>query len=338
MKKAGDWQHRASKRLKELASGKYLSREAISEVESGAAGRVHTTEFRAWLVEEISRKEYSTARLPKTRMAEWDIAPQNREATLRRKTDSARGDVERKVRRWVHRQTNGVVGIPHLTAPMVARMLHSTASKGPSVAEVLATVVILAAANEITVNWRIQGRGGGKRDAMQEARMTMTEQWGMEESAVQELMNNAQCNITEVQEGTMVAVDFGSGYEGMKEGISRVMTVYGVDRERRHLGRTKGWTVPDLTNDFTKGGGDLVGKVLQEGQIREKECVYCHFSPSCTEESKLRFMETANGRDKGERSADQAKSIEEVVAGIQAHSARVPGWTWTIEQPEGSRT
>ena len=58
---------------------------------------------------------------------------------------------------------------------------------------------------------------------------------------------------------------------------------------------------------------------------------------SCTEESKLRFMEKANGRDKGERSADQKKSIEEVVAGIKAHSARVPGWAWTIEQPDGSR-
>ena len=97
------------------------------------------------------------------------------------------------------------------------------------------------------------------------------------------------------------------------------------------------WTVPDLRNGFTKGGGDLVGKVLKDGQIREKECAYGHFSPSCTEESKLRFMEKANGRDKGERSADQKKSIEEVVAGIKAHSARVPGWAWTIEQPDGSR-
>ena len=57
--------------------------------------------------------------------------------------------------------------------------------------------------------------------------------------------------------------------DGVKK-VSRVMTAYGVDRERRLLGRTIGWTVPDLRNDFTKGGGDLVGKVLKDGQVRMK--------------------------------------------------------------------
>ena len=60
------------------------------------------------------------------------------------------------------------------------------------------------------------------------------------------------------------------------------MTVYGIDTERRLLGRKIGHNVPDLGMNFCKGKGGLVKKAMREGKLKADELPYCHFSPSCT--------------------------------------------------------
>ena len=93
----------------------------------------------------------------------------------------------------------------------------------------------------------------------------------------------------------MTALDFGSGWNGAVDGISKVMAVYGIDKERHLLGLKLGHTVPDLRMNFCRGKGDLVKKAMQAGKLKEHEMPYCHFSPSCTQESILQHLEKAQG-------------------------------------------
>ena len=161
-----------------------------------------------------------------------------------------------------------------------------------------------------------------------------------QETVAQTLQRAKRC-IAQFTTGRLTAIDFGMGWAGAKEGISRVMAVYGLDTHRHLLGEEIGYTQPDMRMDFVKGGGDLVTKARTEARLRQDELIFGHFSPNCTEETILQFLEKAQGRGSGARtekgrSQKQAKAVEEVVIGIVKYRDRVPEWSYTVEQPRGS--
>jgi len=344
MATAGQWQKRAANRLKQEATGRHLSREAIRETERGPAGRVTAKEFRTWAAKEITEKGYITATTTGKTRRDWDMAPANREVIQRRAGPEAhRAEVESRVRKWIHDQTAqdtaAPARVPHLTPPMVQALLHTHTKEGRSAVQIMAAMVMMAAEGELTVMWRVEGSGGGSRNIWTEIERVLQE-WGEQANRIVSAAQRGG-RVQQVREGRLTALDFGSGWNGASEGIANVMAVYGIDKERQLLGRTIGTTVPDMRMDFTKGKGDLVKKAMQAGKLKEHEMPYCHFSPSCTQESILQHLEKAQGRGSGEhagkeRSAGQVKALEEMVEGIRKHRHRVPGWSYTVEQPRGS--
>ena len=55
----------------------------------------------------------------------------------------------------------------------------------------------------------------------------------------------------------------------------------------------------------------------------------------------MQHLEKAQGRGSGEhagkeRSPEQTKALLEMIEGIRKHRSRVPGWSYTVEQPRGS--
>ena len=338
---AGGWKERAATQLKELASGKYLSKEAIKMTEKGAAGRVPVKAFRAWLVTEIAQRKYRTATTLEAtdRKREWELMPQNRETTKVART--SRGTAEQKVRAWVHNQTSGTKKKPHLTPPMVAAMIQSVARRGISVSEVLAAALIVAEEQDITITWRLKTKARVTRDGIQEATAAM-QQWGMTAEEVARVTAAAGARVTQLtNEAQTVAIDFGEGWGGAKEGMTRVMTTYGMDTARQYKGVKEGRAVPDLRGDFGAGQGDLVYRTLRKAAVRVDEHRMALFAPNCTEESILQRLEEAQDRGKGpqagkERSQAQQCAVREVVMGIVQHREREPRWTYVVEQPKGS--
>ena len=166
---AEGWQHRASTQLESLASGKYLSKEAIKTTEKGAAGRVPVKVYRAWLVTEMERRKYRTATTlePNDHKREWELLPQNRQTTKVART--SRGAAEQRVRTWIHSQTDGTKTRPHITPPMVAAMLKTVARKGTSVGEALAAAIIVAEEQDLTITWRLRTKARTARDGIQQA-------------------------------------------------------------------------------------------------------------------------------------------------------------------------
>ena len=297
-------------------------------------------DFRAWLATEIQLKGYTTAETVGKRPRDADMAPQNAPTTKRRAVETARGAAERKVRRWVHEQTAGCKGEPHLTPPMVAAAIHNLGTNGTTAREVLAAIVSVAAETQLTVTWRVQGRGGASKDGMKEVREVF-QQWGMSATEVTRVTRMAKAKVRDHEDGTLVGLDYGEGWGGMKEGMSRVMTVYGIDTKRHLMGQHIGTTVPDIRADLTKGAGDLMQRTLARAKVAQKEHPYAHFSVSCTEESINQRLEKAKGAGSGQhagkrRSKQQTRAVREVVEGVKAHREREPRWAYTVEQPRGS--
>lgn len=345
MRGEGGWQHRASIQLESLASGKYLSKEAIKTTEKGAAGRVPVKVYRAWLVTEMERRKYRTATTlePSDHKREWELLPQNRQTTKVART--SRGTAERRVRTWIHSQTDGTTTRPHITPPMVAAMLKTVARKGTSVhvGETLAAAIIVAEEQDLTITWRLRTKARTARDGIQQATEAM-QQWGMPADEVTRMTAAARARVTQLTSETQtVAMDFGEGWGGAKEGMARVMTTYGMDTARQYKGVKEGRAVPDLRGDFGAGQGDLVHRTLKKAAVRVEEHKVALFAPNCTEESILQRLEDAQDRGKGpqagkERSKAQqcAIHVEEVVMGIVKHREREPRWTYIVEQPKGS--
>lgn len=263
MERRGEqWQVRAAEKMAE-APGKHLSRERLRETEKGPAGRVPTQTFRAWAAQEIREQVYKTAtgtpmpwssRAKGARQREWDMAPVNRAVTEKRVGPEAqRAEVEKRVRKWVHDQTVKAAPLsnptPHLTAPMVHAMVHSLNRDGRTPGQIMAAMAIMAAEGGLTAEWRIEGRGGADRDPWQEVLQAM-QGWEMAQETVAQTLQRAKRCIAQFTTGRLTAIDFGMGWAGAKEGISRVMEVYGLDTHRHLLGEEIGYTQPDMRSIF----------------------------------------------------------------------------------------
>ena len=82
-------------------------------------------------------------------------------------------------------------------------------------------------------------------------------------------------------------------------------------------------------------------KAMMRSKASRQENMWAHFSPSCTQESKLQYLEAAQGRGEGEhagkeRDVEQQRAIKEILTTIHEYSHISPAWTWTVEQPQGS--
>ena len=351
MEKAGAWKERVETILA-AAPGKYISKECIRSIERGPAGRVRVAVKRAFIAETMEAKKLKTATKKETKKgnrAVWDLMPSERKFTqmLNNSETAQEANVMRRVRRWVHSHAETGRGTPHLTAPMVSAMKKNLGKKENNITarEVEAGIVNMAAEGGVTATWRPAGRGKATRtqeQAMQDARSTMAG-WGLSEEQVVERITLAAHKVT-VHAGNLVALDFGEGYGGMKEGMTRVMQTYGIDRDRHSKGK-EGKTTPDLQTDFRAGeeqsAQNLVRLALKQALVREEEHPYAHFSPDCDPESILNRLEKENGRGRGShagkaREPTQEKAVRAVIRAITEQSERNPAWAWTLEQPKGS--
>ena len=203
--------------------------------------------------------------------------------------------------------------------------------------------MVLAAQGEVTVQWDLRGQGSkGKvpQDGMQEVAATL-QRWGETPAAVRRIISAAQRRVSQKPVGEVVVLDWGTGWEGMKEGTSRVVRTYGIDRERHLRGQKEGYTVPDLIIDISKLGAAPVQQVLNKAKVSAAEHPYSHFSPDCDPETKAQHLEAAQGRGKGlhageDRDHFHQSTLDTIVRGIVTHRAAHPEWVYTVEQPEGS--
>lgn len=339
------WQDRVKTEIAKVR-GKYLSTKFITRLQNGPATRVPNATFRAWLANEVQAGRIKVATSTMTRDHAL-AAPLARDVATARTREDVVGDgsalqsIRRKVRKWVDKSTAGATGLPHLTPPMVHSLLHSQCKQGQTAAQIEAVLVTLAAKGELTITWRPTHPSRGTtlaiRDAMSQAEHTMTAEGWVTAQEAHQIVEKARGRIT-TADHSKVALDLGLGWGGAKEGLSRILTTYGVDKARQSTGDKEGMTVPDLLTDFAQGQGRLVAKLATQAKVRRGELYHVHGSVDCTPESTLNRLEAAQGRGKGgnagkPRPAEQTAAVDEVVKGVQEYLSRDPHLTYTLEQP-----
>ena len=186
-----------------------------------------------------------------TRLLHWDLSAEQLRNTASLDEGGVSGHrsaLVKKVRQFIHKRAHGQKGGPHLSPPMVETMMKGLTRAPYTAEEIRATLVVLAAQGEVTVQWDLRGQGSkGKvpQGGMQEVAATL-QRWGETPAAVRSIISAAQRRVSQKPVGEVVVLDWGTGWEGMKEGTSRVVRTYGIDRERHLIGQKEGYTVPDL--------------------------------------------------------------------------------------------
>ena len=331
--------------------GRYMSDALVKSIEKGQAGRVKVETVRAHIAQEMNKKGM---RMKKGKRTD---GPRTRDlaTTERRYTTIGKGeentntmhDMVRRIRKWMDKHAQGAkaegepIMTPHLTPPMVRTLCHSLNKKGRTSQQIRAVLAIMTAQGELEITWRIEGDGGKKISWETECKDTMVSAGWFDSEEAQTIMATATPKIHDFKPGTLVGLDFGEGWGGMKEGMKRVMVTYGDDIQRQLKGEKEGWTLPDMMMNFSKAEGQLMEKALAAARLYKTENPYAHFSPSCTQESILQYLEATQGRGLGEhagkqRDKPQMQAILEIVQTIHEHSEKVRGWAWSLEQPVGS--
>ena len=114
---------------------------------------------------------------------------------------------------------------------------------------------------QIPVQWKVMGRGRTTKDGIAEAQDELRKWLGAARAAAIATQARGRGRGSTKTTGTVTqetadtqpyaVLDFGQGRDGMKEGASRAMPVFGSDRKRQYKGWKEGYTIPDMLGDFT---------------------------------------------------------------------------------------
>ena len=366
---AGDWQARAKAAMK-TTPGKHISAVRMAKVEKGAANRVPTKVFRAWaatLVDEgtIQVKQGPTTyvrsmyndvtgqvKLPPPRELQLGTAAR-RQHTKHMHEDTLNGHMHRildKVRRWLLKRVSGAKD-PKVTQAMVADLEHSYNKAGRTAPQIRAALMYLSVQEQIPVQWKVMGRGRTTKDGIAEAQDELRKWLGAARAAAIATQARGRGRGSTKTTGTVTQetidtqpyamLDFGQGWDGMKEGASRVMPVFGSDRKRQYKGWKEGYTIPDMLGDFTSTQDNLIVRASKRAKLTTHNTTGAHFSFDCTPETIINAIEKTNGRGRGtwankQREQAQDCTIMKVATDIVAYAEANPRWSWTIEQPAES--
>ena len=348
MAKAGDWTRRISEYVKsgKPTKGKYVTPTLLTKkIEKGIAARVPTAEFNLHMCDLIDAGVACVGKKVK-RFG----TPEARDATRKKAKKGPNGgkeDARQRVQGWIDARVKGAKAPMHLTKALVNQLKQRQARRGLTVPGIHATLITMAAQGRFTMEWRPTGKGWKHHDAMTEATEFMVQEGWETVEAAQEIKRKAEQNITtwthETDPTQRVMLDFGEGWGGAREGMGRVATVVGIDRERQYKGEKEGMTVPDLLLDFRQGKGKLVRYAAQQALAREEEVMSAHFSPGCGKRGRINRLEATQGEDRGfgenagkPEDEEETESLEEIAAGINDMSSRNKKFVYTLEQPEQS--
>lgn len=352
---AGDWKKRAAAAMTEKR-GKYLSAELRQRVERNICKRVPRGEVRAWMAQQIDDKNYKmkkesniVKRLKQTGQDEADLKSKNaRESTKQRQNGGPKAllhDIQRRIRKWITKRAagegkNAAQTTPRMTNPMVRQMERGLA-KGPRTSQgVRAALAIMAAQEEVKVEWKIMTAANTQVQWKTEVLQTVTEEKWMTKKEAQEMIAKADKSVTELGQHREVAFDIGQGMEGLKEGVARVMPVYGTDMVRQYKGKKEGMATPDMMHVVKEGEDDLIQKISKMAGVTQQEVPYVHFSLDCSTNSKFQYMEATQGRGKGvhaEKDRLDDGAVTAMVRSILKQQHRTQGkQAFTVEQPAGS--
>ena len=348
--KEGDWKARVTKEITKKRG--YISKGIIKGIEKGAAGRVKVPVARAHIAHEIERLGLKIATgSSNSKMTKRD---ERRASTRQLSTHVARQSTMKKVsthagertmhnclermRKWVVSRTSEAVGTPHLTPPMVRTMKTSLGKKTINARDIEAAMMIMASNEEMTVEWRISGKGGSARDPAIQAAEWMEEKGWMEKRDIDSTIRLAAPHLREAPSGVPIILDVFEGYGGTKEGLSRVTTTYGIDMTRQMKGTKEGRSVPDLMFDVNNAKGDIIGYVREKTMARKGEIRAAHFSPSCKPHSIIQHLEEAQDRLAKETiSHEEHILISNIGRSIEVELERNPNFKYTVENPKGSK-
>ena len=338
-----------SRVMKETGTGKqYLKEETLVRIERAQSRRVGTVAARAWLAQQIEKGRFTVPSgsnrrdPPKTVRALGTT--EARQAAISAQGATEEEKTKEMVRRWLRKNAEpDDAGRYTLTIPMESELVRAIACHGRTTRDVRAMEVVLAAENEVRVNWRLQVGKGGARDGLAEAKDWMVQKkWMTEGEATGKIERARQWVSSEVPR--KVIIDVMSGWEGTKDGLQRVTTTYTVDESRKQLGEGKGLTTPDVITEACAVGSkqDMIERLRARTKVKAQENVGMHMSPQCTEWSKKQGMEKTQGRGTGpcaggEVSKGAMEEMEAIVKSVSERQAKEPGWAFTIEQPEGSK-
>jgi len=348
--KGGDWKARVTKEMEKTRG--YISKERIKGIEKGIAGRVKVKMVRAHVAREIERlgmkpatgstnaaiRKLDTRRIPTRQLATREARRNTMGKASTSPGERTMHECIEKVRNWITSRTSESMGTPHLTPPMV-KTLKTSLGKGEITArDIEATMMILANNGEMTMEWRVTGKGGSTRDpALQAAEWMEQKEW-MGTSAIEAIIRTATPHIRVTPNGTPIILDVFEGYGGTKEGLSRVATTYGIDRTRQMKGPKEGRTVPDMMFDVNTAKGDIVGYAREKSMAKTGEIRAAHFSPNCKPHSVIQSLEETQDRTvSDEISHEEHILVSNIVRSIEVELERNPTFKYTIENPRGSK-
>ena len=243
--------------------------------------------FEAWAARQVAAGEFTVAATTTT-----VSTPLQREVAMLLGEGGPKAEMGRairSVREAVARcTTNG-----HVSAALMTTMGENL--KRRTQREVEAALLILAAQKEVTVEAKVRGVGGSRRDWANETMQWAVTQGWLGPQEANDLMSSA-AEAIRVPTGIMpTVIELGSGWNGATEGLQRVFErVVTLDRDQHSQGQHK--TTPDILADFRQGRdkkGGLVKWAARQSRTTEREQAAVWPSPSCIEES------TCQGFNKG---------------------------------------
>ena len=316
---------------KEVGTRKqYLKEETLVRIEKAQSRRVGTVAARAWLAHQIEKGRFTVPsgnnRLHSPKTVKALGTTEARQEAIRAQGASEADRLKETVRRWLRKNAGAdETGRYALTIPMESELVRAVACHGRTTRDVRAMEVILAAENEVRMNWRLQVGKGGPRDGLAETREWMVQKkWMTEEEATGKIEKAKQWISDEVPR--KVIIDVMSGWEGTRDGLQRVTMTYAVDESRKQLGEGKGLTTPDLITEAcaVQSKQDMIERLRARTKVKAQENVGVHMSPQCTEWSKKQGMEKAQGRGAGPCAGKTTSedTTEEASAIVRSHVAK----------------
>jgi hypothetical protein len=320
---------------------------ALSKIKKG--GSVNKGEMTAFRRDATTRTGWNTKRFDAwiARMASAGHLRTPITATAEKREAMLEGTLEgpeaeqaammRRVRTYMAANTEGHASASHVNT-MRANLRGRTRSK----MGVEAALAILEHSGEITLEDRVQGRGGHGRNMWRQEAMT----WARERQWT--CPSGTLSQQAPLHRETLV-VEFGTGWEGATEGLKGVFDrVISMDAERQTLkaegGKPTLQSVPDLLGRFQDAaahpGGAAAWAVQRSGGL-QGELAAIWGSPSCVEGSGAQAINKGKEGGAGPHagmpfSAVHDDGVNALLEGITKARLADPTVQYCIEQPATS--
>jgi len=178
--------------------------------------------------------------------------------------------------------------------------------------EIYCAVMVIAAEKKATVQVRMLGKGGAKREWRQEWEEWMVQEKWFGAGEARKVMDAAGLQIKDMEREILTVIEGGAGYYGATDGLlQEVNRVVTIDRESHNLGELRGREHPEITAEFCrKGKQTVVEMAMSRGKVHRREVVGLWFSASCGPWSTGNGLGKSKGVGKGPHAGQEVEPEE----------------------------